>query len=301
MDSSINKHSGVFQLLDHVVPHQQYPYQHQNGFDAAASHTINPYMEAAITGQQFGGLTTNGYEVPYPHYYDYQKNSFSLRHDDDQRNAIYADPNNSLVFPTIPHDVNGQLTTGQFHTVAHDALNAAMAAVGPGTFFQKVSQSVGEEMWCQWVDQNDHPAVNLKPCGEKPFRCDFEGCDRRFANSSDRKKHSHVHTSDKPYGCKIRGCAKRYTHPSSLRKHMKVHGKSPFGANRSFEESDSSLQALTSITPNDMNINNNINNNHLLPTSSPLLLGHYQNHHPANINECPNATPSGNEVSPVVH
>ncbi|XP_008941514.1 PREDICTED: zinc finger protein ZIC 3-like, partial [Merops nubicus] len=54
---------------------------------------------------------------------------------------------------------------------------------------------------------------------EKPFKCEFEGCDRRFANSSDRKKHMHVHTSDKPYICKV--CDKSYTHPSSLRKHMK--------------------------------------------------------------------------------
>ena len=61
--------------------------------------------------------------------------------------------------------------------------------------------------------------------GEKPFKCEYEGCDRRFANSSDRKKHSHVHTSDKPYNCKVKGCDKSYTHPSSLRKHMKVHGK----------------------------------------------------------------------------
>ena len=59
--------------------------------------------------------------------------------------------------------------------------------------------------------------------GEKPFKCEFDGCDRRFANSSDRKKHSHVHTSDKPYNCKVRGCDKSYTHPSSLRKHMKVN------------------------------------------------------------------------------
>lgn len=56
--------------------------------------------------------------------------------------------------------------------------------------------------------------------GEKPFKCEFDGCDRRFANSSDRKKHMHVHTSDKPYLCKM--CDKSYTHPSSLRKHMKV-------------------------------------------------------------------------------
>ncbi|XP_026469569.1 pair-rule protein odd-paired-like [Ctenocephalides felis] len=61
---------------------------------------------------------------------------------------------------------------------------------------------------------------------EKPFKCEHSGCDRRFANSSDRKKHSHVHTSDKPYNCRVGGCDKSYTHPSSLRKHMKVHGMS---------------------------------------------------------------------------
>ena len=60
--------------------------------------------------------------------------------------------------------------------------------------------------------------------GEKPFECEVEGCDRRFANSSDRKKHMHVHTTDKPYYCRVRGCDKSYTHPSSLRKHLKVHG-----------------------------------------------------------------------------
>ena len=61
--------------------------------------------------------------------------------------------------------------------------------------------------------------------GEKPFECEIEGCDRRFANSSDRKKHMHVHSTDKPYYCHVRGCDKTYTHPSSLRKHLKIHGK----------------------------------------------------------------------------
>jgi len=61
--------------------------------------------------------------------------------------------------------------------------------------------------------------------GERPFRCEFVGCGRRFANSSDRKKHSHVHTSDKPYNCRYAGCDKAYTHPSSLRKHIKSHGR----------------------------------------------------------------------------
>ena len=56
--------------------------------------------------------------------------------------------------------------------------------------------------------------------------CEYDGCGRRFANSSDRKKHSHVHTTDKPYVCRFDGCDKSYTHPSSLRKHAKIHSKS---------------------------------------------------------------------------
>jgi hypothetical protein len=72
---------------------------------------------------------------------------------------------------------------------------------------------------------------------ERPFRCPF--CERSFANSSDRKKHQHVHTTEKPYNCRFSGCEKTYTHPSckiflldlfncksillALRKHMKMH------------------------------------------------------------------------------
>ncbi|KAJ8914378.1 hypothetical protein NQ315_017468 [Exocentrus adspersus] len=85
---------------------------------------------------------------------------------------------------------------------------------------------------------------------EKPFKCEYEGCDRRFANSSDRKKHSHVHTSDKPYNCRVSGCDKSYTHPSSLRKHMKVHGcsgRSPPHYDSDGEESNSSSAGSISI------------------------------------------------------
>lgn len=86
--------------------------------------------------------------------------------------------------------------------------------------------------------------------GEKPFKCEYEGCDRRFANSSDRKKHSHVHTSDKPYNCRVAGCDKSYTHPSSLRKHMKVHGcsgRSPPHYDSDGEESNSSSAGSISV------------------------------------------------------
>ncbi|KAG7264300.1 hypothetical protein CRUP_002404, partial [Coryphaenoides rupestris] len=119
-----------------------------------------------------------------------------------------------------------------------------------GAFLRYMRQPIKQELICKWIDQEQ--TSSKKPCSKtystmhelvnhvtvehvggpeqsshKPFKCEFDGCDRKFANSSDRKKHSHVHTSDKPYYCKVRGCDKSYTHPSSLRKHMKVHCKSP--------------------------------------------------------------------------
>ncbi|RWS11640.1 zinc finger protein ZIC 4-like protein, partial [Dinothrombium tinctorium] len=105
---------------------------------------------------------------------------------------------------------------------------------------------------------------------EKPFRCEFDGCDRRFANSSDRKKHSHVHTSDKPYTCKIRGCDKSYTHPSSLRKHMKIHGKSPPPSNNGLEsgfEDDSKSNHSTPTNNRNGHAGGARNNNASVPMS----------------------------------
>ncbi|MCP9257252.1 Zinc finger protein ZIC 4 [Dirofilaria immitis] len=80
--------------------------------------------------------------------------------------------------------------------------------------------------------------------GDKPFTCTHPGCDRKFANSSDRKKHMHVHTNDKPYECKINGCRKSYTHPSSLRKHLKIHCKSEQCVSPNHDESGDNEQTI---------------------------------------------------------
>ncbi|KAH8876789.1 Transcriptional activator ci [Schistosoma japonicum] len=62
--------------------------------------------------------------------------------------------------------------------------------------------------------------------GEKPYQCEIPGCNKAFSNASDRAKHQNrTHSNEKPYTCKVDGCSKRYTDPSSLRKHVKtVHG-----------------------------------------------------------------------------
>ncbi|CAB1325375.1 unnamed protein product [Coregonus sp. 'balchen'] len=102
---------------------------------------------------------------------------------------------------------NSQQLVSQFLGL-YKPLNMAIQRGGGDAFLRCSRQNLKHELVC-----------------EKPFKCEFEGCNRRFANSSDRKKHSHVHSSDKPYMCKVRGCEKCYTHPSSLRKHMKLHCK----------------------------------------------------------------------------
>ena len=89
--------------------------------------------------------------------------------------------------------------------------------------------------------------IILTISGEKPFECEVAGCDRRFANSSDRKKHMHVHTTDKPYYCNIRGCDKSYTHPSSLRKHQKIHAAEVEGK-LGYAESDDGSSAASPST-----------------------------------------------------
>lgn len=58
--------------------------------------------------------------------------------------------------------------------------------------------------------------------GEKPFPCFQPDCDKRFSNSSDRKKHMNVHKKGVMV-CPVPDCDRSYCHPSSLRKHLKSH------------------------------------------------------------------------------
>lgn len=75
--------------------------------------------------------------------------------------------------------------------------------------------------------------------GEKPYQCEIPGCHKAFSNASDRAKHQNrTHSNEKPYTCKVDGCSKRYTDPSSLRKHVKtVHGAEVYATKKHKGES----------------------------------------------------------------
>ncbi|CAD6968695.1 unnamed protein product [Tilletia controversa] len=57
--------------------------------------------------------------------------------------------------------------------------------------------------------------------GEKPFKCPFEGCDKAFAESSNLSKHVRVHTGARPFICSE--CGHGFARPDGLERHKKVH------------------------------------------------------------------------------
>ena len=113
------------------------------------------------------------------------------------------------------------------------------------------------------VDLGQRPKRNLviiitvSFAGEKPYVCPIPGCNKAYANSSDRFKHVRTHQEHKPFACKTPGCEKRYTDPSSLRKHMKNHGHKvtgmhavvPTPASKAItSHAESNKEATTSVT-----------------------------------------------------
>ncbi|MXQ91093.1 hypothetical protein E5288_WYG005529 [Bos mutus] len=57
--------------------------------------------------------------------------------------------------------------------------------------------------------------------GERPFACDWPGCDKKFARSDELARHHRTHTGEKRFPCPL--CSKRFTRSDHLTKHARRH------------------------------------------------------------------------------
>ena len=63
----------------------------------------------------------------------------------------------------------------------------------------------------------------LTHTGEKPFICDYSGCEYACTNSGNLAKHKRTHTGERPFKCDHPGCEYSFINSSHLIRHKRTH------------------------------------------------------------------------------
>ncbi|KAI9296551.1 hypothetical protein K502DRAFT_289276 [Neoconidiobolus thromboides FSU 785] len=67
------------------------------------------------------------------------------------------------------------------------------------------------------------PSKPLNPA-HKRYRCTI--CGKGFSRPSSLTTHTYSHTGEKPFRCNVEGCGRQFSVVSNLRRHGKVHQSS---------------------------------------------------------------------------
>ena len=80
---------------------------------------------------------------------------------------------------------------------------------------------------CWWSSNSeliDHRRLHT---GEKPFKCDWNGCGRSFSRNGTLIDHRRLHTGEKPFKCDWNGCGRAFSRNDYLKKHGRTHAVNP--------------------------------------------------------------------------